>query len=54
MARKPRAAEISCWARKARKYVNEKRLVDMALEYVDANPAIFPETAVALAEPKSS
>ena len=32
-------------ARKALKYVNEKRLVDMALEYVAANPAIFPETA---------
>lgn len=42
-------------ARKALKYVNEKRLVDMALEHVAANPALFPETAVALlAEPKSS
>ena len=42
-------------ARKALKYVNEKRLVDMALEYVAANPALFPETAVALlAEPQSS
>ena len=41
-------------ARKALKYVNEKRLVDIALEYVAANPALFPETAVALAEPKSS
>jgi 8-oxo-dGTP pyrophosphatase MutT (NUDIX family) len=42
-------------ARKALKYVNEKRLVDMALEHVAANPALFPETAIALlAEPKSS
>ncbi len=43
-------------ARKALKYVNEKRLVDIALEHVVAHPALFPETAVALAlaEPQSS
>jgi 8-oxo-dGTP pyrophosphatase MutT (NUDIX family) len=41
-------------ARKALKYVNEKRLVDMGLEFVAANPAIFGDTAVALAEQRSS
>jgi 8-oxo-dGTP pyrophosphatase MutT (NUDIX family) len=42
-------------ARKALKYVNEKRLVDMSLEYVAANPAIFGDVPiVALAEQKSS
>jgi 8-oxo-dGTP pyrophosphatase MutT (NUDIX family) len=41
-------------ARKALKYVNEKRLVDMGLEFVAANPAIFGETAAVLVEQKSS
>ncbi|HTU70698.1 MAG TPA: NUDIX hydrolase [Candidatus Baltobacteraceae bacterium] len=42
-------------ARKALKYVNEKRLVDMGLEFVAANPAVFGDDAtVALAEQKSS
>ncbi len=42
-------------ARKALKYVNEKRLVDMALEFVATNPAAFGDTAAALlAEQKSS
>ncbi len=42
-------------ARKALKYVNEKRLVDMGMEVVAHNPAIFGDTAVvALAEQKSS
>ena len=34
-------------ARKTLKYVNEKRLVDLALEFLDANPAAFGEPAVA-------
>jgi 8-oxo-dGTP pyrophosphatase MutT (NUDIX family) len=41
-------------ARKALKYVNEKRLVDMGLEFVAADPAIFGDGAVALAEQRSS
>jgi 8-oxo-dGTP pyrophosphatase MutT (NUDIX family) len=41
-------------ARKALKYVNEKRLVDMGLEFVAANPAIFGDAAVALVEQRSS
>jgi 8-oxo-dGTP pyrophosphatase MutT (NUDIX family) len=41
-------------ARKALKYVNEKRLVDMGLEFVAAHPAIFGDGAVALVEQKSS
>lgn len=43
-------------ARKALKYVNEKRLVDMALEYLSLNPAAFgdvPVVAIA-AEQKTS
>jgi 8-oxo-dGTP pyrophosphatase MutT (NUDIX family) len=34
-------------ARKALKYINEKRLVDLALEYLNANPAAFGEVAPA-------
>ena len=41
-------------ARKALKYVNEKRLVDIGLEFVAANPAIFGDGAAALVEQKSS
>jgi 8-oxo-dGTP diphosphatase len=42
-------------ARKALKYVNEKRLVDMGMQYVAANPALFGDIpTVALAEQKSS
>jgi 8-oxo-dGTP pyrophosphatase MutT (NUDIX family) len=33
-------------ARRALKYVNEKRLVDMSLEYVAANPAAFGDIPV--------
>jgi len=35
-------------ARKTLKYVNEKRLVDLALEFLHANPAAFGEPAVAV------
>jgi 8-oxo-dGTP pyrophosphatase MutT (NUDIX family) len=43
-------------ARKALKYINEKRLVDLALEYIAANPAAIGEIplAVKTAEQKSS
>lgn len=43
-------------ARKALKYVNEKRLVDMAIEYIDVNPAAFGEVPIVarLAEQKTS
>ncbi len=34
-------------ARRALKYVNEKRLVDMALDYITAHPAAFGEPAIA-------
>jgi 8-oxo-dGTP diphosphatase len=41
-------------ARRALKYVNEKRLVDMALEYVAANPAALGEPAMASAVAQES
>jgi len=43
-------------ARKALKYVNEKRLVDMALDYIAANPAAFGDVPVVarVIEQKSS
>jgi len=43
-------------ARKALKYVNEKRLVDMAMEYSAVNPAAFGDVPVVArtAEQKSS
>ncbi len=43
-------------ARKALKYVNEKRLVDMALEYITANPAAFGDVPIVArtAEQKTS
>jgi ADP-ribose pyrophosphatase YjhB (NUDIX family) len=43
-------------ARKTLKYVNEKRLIDLALEYLAANPAAFGEvpTVARVAEQKSS
>ena len=43
-------------ARRVLKYVNEKRLVDMALEYLVANPAAFGDVPVPqrLAEQKTS
>jgi 8-oxo-dGTP pyrophosphatase MutT (NUDIX family) len=43
-------------ARKALKYINEKRLVDLALEYIAANPAAVGEIPPALqtVEQKSS
>ena len=43
-------------ARKALKYVNEKRLVDMALEYIAANPAAFGDLPIVArtAEQKTS
>ena len=43
-------------ARKALKYVNEKRLVDMALEFIAANPAAFGDLPIVArtAEQKTS
>jgi ADP-ribose pyrophosphatase YjhB (NUDIX family) len=44
-------------ARRALKYVNEKRLVDIALDYMVANPAAFGEVPIVtprFAEQKSS
>jgi 8-oxo-dGTP pyrophosphatase MutT (NUDIX family) len=41
-------------ARKALKYVNEKRLVDLALEFLAANPEAFGELPTVLAEKKLS
>lgn len=43
-------------ARKALKYVNEKRLVDMALDYINTNPAAFGDLPIVArtAEQKSS
>jgi 8-oxo-dGTP pyrophosphatase MutT (NUDIX family) len=43
-------------ARKALKYVNEKRLVDMALDYLKANPAAFGDLPIVArtAEQKTS
>jgi NADH pyrophosphatase NudC (nudix superfamily) len=43
-------------ARKALKYVNEKRLVDMALDYITTTPAAFGDIPVVArtAEQKSS
>lgn len=43
-------------ARRTLKYVNEKRLVDLALDYLAANPATFEETPAMLpaVEQKSS
>ncbi|MDQ2864636.1 MAG: NUDIX hydrolase [Candidatus Eremiobacteraeota bacterium] len=43
-------------ARKALKYVNEKRLVDMAIEYINVNPAAFGDmpAATRTAEQKTS
>jgi ADP-ribose pyrophosphatase YjhB (NUDIX family) len=42
--------------RKTLKYVNEKRLVDLALEFLSANPAAFgePPLVAQMAEQKSS
>ncbi|HEY5425134.1 MAG TPA: NUDIX domain-containing protein [Candidatus Tumulicola sp.] len=42
--------------RKTLKYVNEKRLVDMTLEFLDANPAAFGDVPIVarMAEQKSS
>ncbi len=42
----------ACWfdvaqARKSLKYVNEKRLIDLALEFLQANPAAFGELELA-------
>jgi NADH pyrophosphatase NudC (nudix superfamily) len=33
-------------ARRSLKYVNEKRLIDMALEYLAANPAAFGDLPI--------
>jgi len=33
-------------ARRALKYVNEKRLIDLGLEYLAANPEVFPEVPI--------
>jgi len=37
-------------AKKVLKYVNEKRLVDLALDYLDAEPAAFGDVPAALAQ----
>jgi len=40
-------------ARKTLKYVNEKRLIDMALDYIAANPAAFGEEPAVAAQKTS-
>lgn len=41
-------------ARKTLKYVNEKRLVDLALDFLAANPAAFGEPALHEAEARTT